>query len=164
MKRISDKIHMALKAQLKNELDSSRLYLAMSQWLEFNGWFGAAKLWKKYADEELVHVDRFYKYMQDRNAMPCTPVAKEQPTEFKGIKEIVIASYEHEVQVSNWIRDIALAALNEKDLHTYDFMMELIREQTEEEAKTLYWVDRVEMLEQQNVSLFFLDKEFSKGA
>jgi len=162
MKRISDKIHSALNTQLKNELDSSRLYLAMSQWLEFNGWFGGAKLWKKYADEELVHVDRFYKYMQDRNAMPSTPVAKEQPTAFKGIKEIVQTSYEHEVQVSTWIRDIALMALSEKDLHTYDLMMEFIREQTEEEAKTLYWVDRIEMLEKQGASLFFLDKEFEK--
>jgi len=163
MKRISEEIHTMLNNQLKNELDSSRLYLAMSEWMEFNGWFGGAKLWRKYSDEELAHMHKFYEYMQDRDAMPKTPMAKEQPLNFDSVEKIVQDSYLHEIQVSTWIKEIALKALQEKDLHTYEFAVKMIGEQTEEEAKVLYWVDRLEMLKSTDTSLFFLDKEFEEA-
>ena len=54
-KRISDGIEAILNKQIKHEYDNSRLYLAMANCLEFNGWFGAASLWKKYSDDEITH-------------------------------------------------------------------------------------------------------------
>jgi len=160
MKRISDKIYNMLNEQLKNEHESSLLYLAMSQWLSYNGWFGASKLWDKYSKEELIHRDKFYEYIQDRGCMPKTMATKEQPIGFDGIEAIVENSYKHEIQVTEWIKQIAKAAFDEGDLNAYEFAMKMISEQTEEEAKTLYWVDRIKMIKSKDASLYFLDKEF----
>lgn len=162
--RLSDKLYSLLNNQIKNELDSSRLYLAMSEWAGFNGWSGAAKLWRIYSEEEQKHMHLFYEYLQDRDAMPETPVAKVQPTEFDSIDSVIDMTNNHEVQVSTWIKDIALAALAEKDLHTYGFAMKMMSEQTEEEAKALYWVDRRNMLKSTNTPLYHLDKEFEEKA
>ena len=51
-KRISDNIEKILNTQIANEMNSSALYRAMGNCLEYSGWNGASKLWKKYADEE----------------------------------------------------------------------------------------------------------------
>lgn len=163
MKRLSDKIYNMLNEQIRNEHESSTLYLTMSQWLDYNGWRGGAKLWKKYSDEELSHRDKFYSYIQDRDCMPKTLATKEQPISFDCVKDIAEASYKHEIQVTEWIKQIALAAFEEKDLNTYEFAMKMIGEQTEEEAKTLYWVDRIEMMEAKGASLYFIDKEFENA-
>ena len=50
--RISESIEKILNAQIKNEMNSYTLYRAMSNCMEYSGWEGASKLWKKYADEE----------------------------------------------------------------------------------------------------------------
>ena len=51
-RRISDNIEKILNAQIANEMNSSILYRAMGNCLEYNGWVGASKLWKKYSTEE----------------------------------------------------------------------------------------------------------------
>ena len=111
MKRLSDKIYNMLNEQIRNEHESSTLYLTMSQWLDYNGWSGGAKLWKKYSDEELSHRDKFYSYIQDRDCMPKTLATKEQPISFDCVKDIAEASYKHEIQVTEWIKQISLASI-----------------------------------------------------
>ena len=67
-KRISDNIEKILNAQIANEMNSSALYRAMGNCLEYNGWVGAAKLWKKYSTEETGHAEKLQK-MKDEAAM-----------------------------------------------------------------------------------------------
>ena len=52
---INKKIEELINYRIVEEEKSARLYLAMSQWLDYNGFAGAAKLWKKYSDEEIEH-------------------------------------------------------------------------------------------------------------
>lgn len=163
-KRISDSIEKMINTQLQKELDSSMIYLSMAEWFEYNGWFGAAKLYRKYSAEEYEHMEKFKKYLQDRNAMPETPASTKQPVEYDGLKDIVQKTYDHEVQISAWISEIAKACLKESDLTTYQFLNWFINEQIEEESKALYWIDRIEMMEEQNASLYFLDEEMGSKA
>lgn len=159
MKRISDKLEKLIQEQIANEENSSRLYRSMSEWLEYNGWFGAAKLFKKYSEEEMTHMHKFMDYLQDRDCLPFVPSLIEQPKAFKGIKDIIDLTYNHEIKITTWITDIALAALNEKDLVCYQFLNPLISEQCEEEKKALYWIDRYNMIESSKSPMIELDKE-----
>lgn len=143
-KRISDKIHELLNTQIANELNSSRLYLAISQWADYNGYFGIAKLYRKYSEEELVHMNKIYSYLQDRNALPAVPATKMYATNFKDVQFVVNETFVHEKEVSgNW-KDIWLAAMVEKDGHTFDLAMWFLHEQTEEEAKAINLNDKLE--------------------
>ena len=164
MKRISDKLEALVNEQIKHEEESSRLYRAMAECLDFNGWTGAAKLYHKYADEEMTHMKKFYEYLQDRDAHPMTPALVAPTYVFAGLKEVIHASYEHEIQVSKWLDNIALNAMAEKDLALFNFMDWFILEQVEEEKKMKTFIDRITILELTNTPLYFLDKEMGELA
>lgn len=163
-KRISDTLENMINTQIQRELDSSMIYLSMSEYLNYVGWFGAAKLFKKYSDEELTHMHKFREYLQDRNVLPKIPASTEQPRTYECIKDIVQKTYDHEVQVSKWISEIASASLKEGDFTTYQMLNWFINEQIEEEAKALYWIDRIEMYEKYNKPIGDLDEEMGDKA
>jgi ferritin len=164
MKRLSEKLEKALNIQLNHEWDNSRLYYRFSQCLDFNGWFGAAKLFKKYSDEEMIHMNKIVEFLKDRDCNPIIDGLEAFPCDFKGIEDIVNQSYDREIDTSDRIKEIALSALGEKDLTTYGFLQWFVLEQIEEESKTLYWVDRIKMMNLNKVSLFFLDEEMEDKA
>lgn len=158
-KRISDAIEKILNQQIKNEMNSYTLYRAMGNCLEYSGWNGASKLWKKYADEEKGHAEKIISFMQDRDCLPQIPSTDQPQKEFKGIKEIVMASDEHEKTITkNW-KEIASLAWKEADLMTFNLAQQFENEQLEEEAKMIYWIDRIDMMETTGVPLYHLDEE-----
>lgn len=69
-----------LNYRIQQEEYSSRTYLAMSMWLQNSGYLNAAKLWKKYSDEEINHANMARDYLLNMGVQPATP-ALEQPTE-----------------------------------------------------------------------------------
>lgn len=162
MRRISEKLEGMINLQIAREEESSRLYRAMGEYLKFKGWFGGAELYSKYAKEEMTHMEKFYNYLQDRDVKPATPLLKAPPQEFKDVEEIVKLTYEHEMQVSKWLSEIAIAALTEKDMTTYEFMQWFILEQIEEEVKALDLLNIIEIMKSTNTPMYFLDMEFKK--
>lgn len=162
MKRISEELEKRINTHIELEENSSRLYRAMGEWLEYNGWFNAAKLWKKYADEEMTHCKKFYEYLQDRDAMPVTPSVESQPSTFDSMKKIVEDSYKHEIEVSKELSKTAAMALKEGDLTLFGFLHWFIQEQIEEEAKMKTFMDRITMLEDTNAPLYHMEKFFGE--
>lgn len=133
--RLSDSIVKLLNEQIKNELDSSQIYRAMSCWADDQGLPNACAYYFKSAQEELVHMDKIYQYLFDKNCKAVVPVCDKAPDSYKDITEVVQASLDHEITVSeNW-NDIANLALKEKDNNTYIFSQWFINEQVEEESK-----------------------------
>jgi ferritin len=133
--RLSEKITTILNEQIKNELDSSQIYRAMSCWLDDQGWVEAAQYYFKSAQEELTHQDKIYEYLFDRNVKPKVPVCSEVEQEFKDIREILEKSLEHEIKVTKEWETIANLAKEEGDNTTYNFSQWFVNEQTEEEKK-----------------------------
>lgn len=162
MKRISEELEKRINTHIELEENSSRLYRAMGEWLEYNGWFNAAKLWKKYAEEEMTHCKKFYEYLQDRDAMPITPSVESQPSTFDSMKKIVEDSYKHEIEVSKELNKTAAMALKEGDLTLFGFLHWFIQEQIEEEAKMKTFLDRITVLEDTSTSLYFMEDFFEE--
>ena len=162
MKRISEELEKRINTHIELEENSSRLYRAMGEWLEYNGWFNAAKLWKKYAEEEMTHCKKFYEYLQDRDAMPITPSVESQPSTFDSMKKIVEDSYKHEIEVSKELNKTAAMALKEGDLTLFGFLHWFIQEQIEEEAKIKTFLDRITVLEDTSTSLYFMEDFFEE--
>ena len=160
--RLNKNIETILNSQIANEMNSSKLYRSMSNCLEYSGWIGAAKLWKKYAEEENSHAEKVISYMQDRDCKPQIPLTILPPQDFEGIKVIVQQSDKHEIKITNDWKKIAEAGLNERDFLTFELAQEFLKEQREEEEKLVYWMDRISMLESTNTSLYFLDKEMEE--
>ena len=162
-KRLSDNIEKILNTQIANEMNSSALYRAMGNCLEYNGWVGAAKLWKKYSIEETGHAEKIINYMQDRDCMPIIPATTLPQQKFEGIEDIVAKSDEHEILVTSRWKKIASEAMKAAVLMSFELAQWFVNEQIEEEAKMIYWLDRIEMYKKTNKPLSDLDKEMEKA-
>lgn len=133
--RLSQNIGSMLNDQIQKELESSQIYRAMSCWFDDKGWPGGQKLFFKYADEELIHMNKVYQYMFEKNTKAITPACEAVQGDFKDAREIVEISLNHEMEVTkNW-NDIAEAAKKEDDNDTYMLAQWFINEQREEEIK-----------------------------
>ena len=162
MTRISNIAISLINRQIKREEESSRLYLAFSVWLDFNGWFGAADKYREYSAEELTHRDKFIGFLQDRNVLPDIPALDKPLNNDLGIEKIIENTYEHEIFITTSISEIKSQAFTDKDFVLIDFLDWFITEQISEEAKALYFVDRLKMFKANNTNLYHLDKEIKE--
>ena len=160
---ISKKIEELINFRIQQEELSSRLYLAMSKWLMFNGYAGASKLWKKYSDEEMTHAGWAYEYLDDLDLLPVVPQLEKPQSDFKGLVEICKASYDHEMLVTKQCNELATVAAQENDYMTLQLAQKFLKEQVEEIGKTTYWLDRIEAFGTSPESLRLLDDEMSEA-
>ena len=133
--RLSSGITEILNQQILNELESSQMYRSMSAWMDDAGWINGSQLFFKYADEELGHMSKIYKYLYEKNCRAIVPASGEVQQEFKDVRLIAEAALEHEMKVTkNW-NDIANKAKSEDDHDTYTLALSFVNEQREEEEK-----------------------------
>lgn len=135
VKRLPQVIVNDINAHIEAEAYSSQIYLAMSAWCEDNGYFGGAKLFKKYSEEELVHMHKLYQFLLDRDYLPVTPVIPQPQNTYIDILDVIETSYKHEIEVSDSYHVSADLAMKEGCHTTYAFLHWFIKEQIEEEAK-----------------------------
>lgn len=158
---LKESIVKLLNFRIKNEEESNRLYLSMSIWLEYHGFNGAAKLWKKYAEEEIDHAEWAYKHLLDLNIQPDVPQLSEQPKEFGGLVDIIQKSYDHEVKITEQCNELAKEAQKEGDYMTLSLALKYQAEQIEELARNNYWIDRLEAFSDSLEALRLLDNEMA---
>lgn len=153
-----------LNYRIQQEEFSSRTYLAMSMWLNNKGFMGAAALWKKYSDEEMVHADWTRTYALSFGVQPLTPTLDEPDQVFEGLPEIIKKSYEHEIDISKQIKDLASKAMTSGDHILYELALRYLKEQVEEMDKMQTWMDKLEAFGTDKVALRLLDNDMAEYA
>ncbi len=161
-KLISQRLIDLCNYRIQQEEYSSRIYSAMSRWLDDKSYVGAAKLWKKYSDEELTHAEIIYSFLLDLGIRPVTPELPKPQQDFKGLVDIVNLSYEHEVEVYNQCSELAKVAFEENQLMLYPIALKLTQEQAEEVGKTLKIIDMIDSFGDDKTSLLLIDIELGK--
>lgn len=135
LERLSPSILEILNEQIKNELNSSQIYRAMACWLNDAKWPSGTDLFIKYADEELIHMSKIYKYLFDKNCHAIVPCCDECESDYEDIQDLIETSLQHEIDVTNEWETISNLAKEEGDNTTYEFAQWFLKEQTEEEDK-----------------------------
>ena len=158
---ISDEMIKMLNYRIQQEEASSRLYLAMSLWLDVNGYTGAAKVWKEYSEEEKTHADWSYKYLTDLNIIPTVPALETPKSDFKGLPEIIVESYRHELEITKQVTEFAKAANSAGDYMTFGIAQKFVDEQINELAKTNTLVDKLKAFGTDKIALRLLDNELA---
>lgn len=154
---LSPTISASLSAQGTRELATSKAYLAMALWCEFQNWSGYAELFNKQVAEEAMHARKFFDFIVDRDALPVVGSVEAPRGEFGSLMEVAKAAYDMERANTAAIHAAYELALAEKDYATQVFLQGFISEQVEEEA----WTDKlVEKTKQASCSgaLFNLDR------
>lgn len=148
-----------LNYRIQQEDLSSRLYLAMSMWLNNEGYVNAAALWKKYSNEEMTHADWARTYLLSMGVTPSTPALVVQPTSFESFPYIIRASYEHEIVITRQLKDMASSALKSGDHMLYELCLRYLKEQVEEHNKTQLWVDKLALFGEDQIALRLLEND-----
>lgn len=159
MKRreLSPKLKELLDYRIEQEEMSSRIYLAMSMFLDNEGYTNSAKLWKKYSDEELIHADKVREYLLSLGIQPGVPALSKPEEDFEDLAEIIEKSYEHEVDITNQCEELTKACQEEGDYLIAQLGFWLMTEQREELEKTQNLLDQLRTFGTDKTALRLLD-------
>lgn len=150
-----------LNYRIQQEEYSSRVYLAMSMWLNNKGYSGAASLWRTYSDEELKHAEWSRTHLLSFGLQPLTP-RLDQPTQnFTGLPQIIQDSFDHEVLISTQCKQMASESFKKGDHMLYELSLRFLKEQVEEHDKMQTWVDKLEAFGTDKIALRLLDTEMA---
>ena len=159
---ISEKMEDALNEQIKWELYSGYLYLAMSAQFAETNLMGFANWMRVQAQEELMHAMKFYDFLNERGGRVELRAVDAPPKVWESPLAAFQEAYEHEVSVTGRINDLVALAREIKDFATENFLQWFVSEQVEEEASTDEVVQQLKLAGKEGSALFMLDRELGQ--
>jgi len=159
---LSKTIQDALNEQINKELFSAYLYLSMSAYFESINLPGSAKWMRAQHDEEHLHANKFFDYVNDRGGRVTLKAIDAPQVEFKSPLAAWEMVLEHERKVTASIHKLYEVALAEKDYATQSMLKWFIDEQVEEEKNATLMVERFKQAGDHPSTLLLLDGHFTK--
>ena len=155
-------IQDAINVQIKKEMFSSNLYLAMAAYYHKINLNGFASWMRIQAQEEQFHALKFYDYLIDRGGHAIIAQIDAPTTEWATPLTAFEASLEHEKLVTTSINSLADLAVKESDHATNIMLQWFITEQVEEEATVSDIVERLKMMGDFKGGLYMMDNELKR--
>ena len=153
------KIESALNAHLRNEMQAGYQYLAMAAFAASMNLPGTAHWFHMQMREELIHMMRFFNFINDRGGTVTLGPIEAPKTGFKSLTEAFKAALDNEQTVTAEINDLYELAGKEKDWATYAFIQAFVTEQVEEEAEVMRLLDTLAMVGDNRGALLLIDRE-----
>ena len=155
---ISEKLQKAINDQVKAEMWSANLYLAMSFYFKRNSYDGFANWMKKQSQEETEHAYQMADFIIKRGGKAVLGKIEAVPQTWESPLAAFENVYAHECKVSALINSLLDLAEEERDRAAQDFLWQFVREQVEEEATASGIVDRLKRMGA--TAIFNLDQEY----
>lgn len=152
------KLEQAVNEQIKNELYSGYLYLAMAAQCEATNLKGFANWLKVQAKEELGHAMKLYDFVNDRGGRVIFESLEKPPTEYKSLQEMFEAVLKHEQKVTELINKLYEMARTENDYPLQVHLQWFIDEQVEEEKNASEILAYLKLIGEKGQGIFMLDK------
>jgi len=131
--KITKKLTDAFNEQVKAEMWSSNLYLAMAVYFMEKGLDGCAHWMKKQSEEETSHALKLIEYAIKRGGKILIPRIDPINCEWESVQDVFEKVYKHECSVSEMIDNLMDIAISENDKATQEFLRWFVNEQVEEE-------------------------------
>jgi ferritin len=119
--------------QIKHELASAYLYLAMSAYCESVNLPGCARWLRVQWDEELSHGLRLLDHIVDRGGRAVLQGIERPPVEYSSVHDVFQQVLAHEQKVSALIHQLYSLAVKENDYAAQVELQWFVKEQVEEE-------------------------------
>ncbi|WP_419769283.1 MAG: non-heme ferritin [Candidatus Marinarcus sp.] len=148
-----------MNEQINLEHFSSNLYLSMSSWCKAQGLNGAASFLETHSSEELGHMYKLFKYINETGSQAIVGALDAPDYQFKDIKDVFERTYKHEQFITNKINELVELTLAQKDYATFNFLQWYVSEQHEEEALFKGILDKMSIIGLEGRGLHMIDKE-----
>lgn len=158
---ISTSIANALNEQIKWEMYSANLYLAMSAYLQDTGLTGFSHWMRIQYQEETAHALKFYDFLLSRGGHVTMLPIDAPPASWSNILEVFEATLAHEQEVTRRINDLVALAKEERDFATDIFLQWFVTEQVEEEESVKDIISKLRLIKGEGQGMLLLDKDLS---
>ncbi|MCK6558175.1 ferritin [candidate division KSB1 bacterium] len=152
----------ALNEQIKAELESAYVYLAMSAYSESVNLRGFASWMRGQSQEELGHALKLFDFVNDRGGRVTLQALAQPPADYKSALDMMEHTLNHEQKVSGLINRLYELALKESDYPTQAHLQWFITEQVEEEKTAQEIVEQLRMIGNHTPGLLMLDRQMGQ--
>ncbi len=159
---LNPKIQDAFNEQLNAELFSSYLYYSMAAYFASENLAGMASWMQVQAQEELMHVGKYFDFINDRDGRVLLAQVDAPRAEWSSPLDAFQDALAHERKVSGLINDLVDLSLSEKDHAANSFLQWFVTEQVEEEANVKTVADKLKLIGDNPVALYMLDGELGQ--
>lgn len=156
---LNEKMNKALNEQIGMEGYASFLYLAMSTWCDKNGLSGSSLFFRRQSEEENMHMLKIVDYIMEMDGTVAVPGIDQPTGSFDGIVSVFEMTLEHEKKVTASIHRLVDLALETNDHATHNFLQWYVEEQREEENLIRGILDKIQLIGEGPLSLYYIDKE-----
>ncbi|MDH7516181.1 MAG: non-heme ferritin [Bacteroidota bacterium] len=161
---LSENMVRKINEQIIVEHESSNLYLQMSAWCAVHGLAGAAAFLKAHAEEERMHMLKFFDYLLETGNMALLGPAEQPKHEYESLEAMFTQILNHERFVTGKINELVALAYEDKDYATLNFLQWFVAEQREEESLFSSILDKIKMIAPDGRGLYFVDRELAQAA
>jgi len=158
----SIKIEKELNKQLNREYFSAYLYISMAAYFQSIDLSGFEHWMQVQAKEELSHAEKIYNFIHERNGKVILEQIEKPQTDWDSPLTAFEDSLKHEIFITNCIKELLNAAIEEKDHATDIFLQWFITEQVEEEANATKVIKKIKLMKAAPGGIFMLDKELAQ--
>jgi ferritin len=156
------RLQKSFNEQIKNEMYSAYLYLAMAAYFESINLEGFSHWMKVQVKEEMGHVMRIFDFLNDRGVRVILDSIPKPPAEFSSPESVFKAVLEHERKITGLINRLYGLAKELKDNSSCVFLQWFITEQVEEEKTATKILETLKAIGKQPVALIMFDRELAK--
>lgn len=157
-------IIQALNDQIREELNSSYIYLALSADMEAQNLTGAAAWFRKQSTEETEHAMKLYEYIHDVGGQVVLQALGQPASGTKTLKDAFTKALGHERHISACIHNLVRLARKHDDIPTESFLTWFVNEQVEEEKTAADLLAKIELTGGSTGSQFLIDRDLGKLA
>ncbi len=158
---LSEKIQQLLNKQLNTEFHSAYTYLSLAAYFEDLDLNGFAHWMKIQYQEELLHADKIYTFINNRDARVILEPLAAPRAAWASPLEAFKSALANEQVLSQKIYEVVDEALQERDHATHAFMQWFVNEQVEEEAIVRDIVSDIERVIESKDGLFLMDRDLA---
>ena len=156
---LTEKMEQALNDQINAELFSSYLYYSMAAYFKDVSLDGFANWMIIQAQEEMVHAQKFFDYINERRDRVVLEAIAKPDKEWDSALIAFEQAFKHEQYITGRINDLVALSLEEKDNATYNFLQWFVSEQVEEEASVDEVVQKLKLVDGFGAGIFMIDQE-----
>lgn len=159
---IPRKIEDAFNQQIKHELESAYLYLAMAAYFDNAGFEGMGRWMRAQVQEELTHAMRFYKHIIERGGQVKLQSLNILAQNWESPLKAFEAAYEHERFITSKINELVKLAQAEGDYASNSLLQWFVDEQIEEEDSTSKIAQDLRRIGEDSRGVLMLDRELGQ--
>jgi ferritin len=156
------KLQKTFNDQIKHELSSAYIYLAMAAYFATKNLPGFAHWMKVQYKEEVSHAMKMFEFLNDRGVRILLQAIPQPTLEFSSSLEVFEETLKHEQKVTSLIHALYELAKEVNDHASVVFLQWFVSEQVEEEKNAMEIIQNLKMIKSEGAPQIMLDRELAR--